>query len=66
VNVSLHEIETEIHVSNIHNGKGKDFVSFEAFAEVMFQVEVFWVLMPCGVVVGYERFTLKMKAAWTF
>jgi hypothetical protein len=26
--------------------------SFEAFTEVMFQVEVFWVVTPCSVVVG--------------
>jgi hypothetical protein len=26
-------------------------VSFEAFTEVMFQVDVFWVVTPCGVVV---------------
>jgi len=28
-----------------------------------FQVEVFWVVMPCSVVVEY--FTCKMEAAWT-
>jgi len=31
-------------------------VSFEAFTAVMFQVEVFWVVTPCNVVVGYQRF----------
>jgi hypothetical protein len=30
--------------------------SFEAFTAVMSQVEVFWVVTPCGVVVGYQRF----------
>jgi hypothetical protein len=30
--------------------------SFEALAVVMFQVEVFWVVTPCSVVVGYQRF----------
>jgi hypothetical protein len=30
--------------------------NFEAFTAVMFQVEVFWVVTPCGVVVGYRRF----------
>jgi hypothetical protein len=28
---------------------------FEAFTEVMFPVEVFWVLTPCSVVLGYQR-----------
>jgi hypothetical protein len=47
---------------------------FEAFSAVMFQVEVFWVVTPFGVVVGYQRFrgscclhhlkTLKMEATW--
>jgi len=32
--------------------------SFEASTAVMFQVEVFWVVTPCSVVV-------KMEAAWT-
>jgi hypothetical protein len=27
--------------------------SFEAFTAVMIQVEAFWVVMPCGEVVGY-------------
>jgi hypothetical protein len=30
--------------------------SFEAFTAVMFQVEIFWGVMPCSVVVGYQRF----------
>jgi hypothetical protein len=30
--------------------------SFEAFTGVMFQVEVFWVVTPCSVVVGYQNF----------
>jgi len=39
---------------------------------VMFEVKVFWVVTPCIVDVGYQRFrgpcchsTLKMEAAWT-
>jgi len=32
------------------------FVFFEAFMAVMFQVEVFWVVMPCSAVVGYQHF----------
>jgi len=30
--------------------------SFEAFAAVMFQIEVFWHMTPCSVVVGYQLF----------
>jgi hypothetical protein len=29
---------------------------FEAFTVVMFKVEVFWVVMPCSVMVGYQHF----------
>jgi hypothetical protein len=32
---------------------------------VMLQVEVFWAVTPFSVVVGYQRFTLKMEAAWS-
>jgi hypothetical protein len=42
---------------------------FEVFRAVKIQVEVFWAVMPCSVVVGYQRFTgpiLKEEAAWTF
>jgi hypothetical protein len=28
----------------------------EAFTAVIFEVEVFWVVIPCSVVVGYRRF----------
>jgi len=28
-------------------------MNFEAFTEVKNQVEVFWVVIPCGVAVGY-------------
>jgi len=43
---------------------------FEAFTAVTFQVEVFWVVTPCSVVVGYQHFggqcyTLKMATALT-
>jgi len=30
--------------------------SFEAFTAVMFQVEVFWVVTQCSVMVGYQPF----------
>jgi hypothetical protein len=30
--------------------------SSEVFMAVIFQVEVFWFLTPCSVVVGYQRF----------
>jgi hypothetical protein len=43
--------------------------------KTVFQVEVFWIVTPCSVVVGYQRFrgscclhlhfTPKMEAAWT-
>jgi len=29
---------------------------FKVFTEVKIQVEVFWVVMPYSVVVGYQRF----------
>jgi len=46
---------------------------FEAFTAVMFQIEVFWIQIPCSFVVGYEGiggsccFHLQgeVKAAWT-
>jgi hypothetical protein len=44
--------------------KGKKYLaSFEAFTAVMFKVKVFWVVMLCSVVVGYQSF--KMEAAQT-
>jgi hypothetical protein len=33
--------------------------SFEAFTAVMVQVVVFWVMTPCSVVVGYQRFRVE-------
>jgi len=30
--------------------------SFEAFTAAMFQVEVLWVVTPCNIVIGYQRF----------
>jgi len=51
------------------------FGSFGTFTAVMFQVEVFWVVTPCSVVVGYQSFRgpcclhlqgeVKIEAAWT-
>jgi hypothetical protein len=32
------------------------YASFEAFTGVMFHVEVFWIVTPCSVVVGYQGF----------
>jgi hypothetical protein len=32
------------------------FIGFEAFKAVISQVNVFWVVTPCSVVVGYRRF----------
>jgi hypothetical protein len=37
---------------------------FEVFTAVEIQVEVFWVVTPCSVVVGYQSFRVKMEAAW--
>jgi hypothetical protein len=34
-------------------GEAKSHASFEAFTAVMFQVEVFWYVTPCSVVVGF-------------
>jgi hypothetical protein len=47
--------------------------SFEVFTAAMFQVEVFSIVAPCGVVLGYQhfrgsfclQFILKMEAALT-
>jgi hypothetical protein len=44
-----------------HNVTGRmgikmEQVTFEAFTEAMFQVEIFWVVTPCSVAVGYQRF----------
>jgi hypothetical protein len=43
--------------------------SFEAFTVMMFQVEVFWVVTLCSVVVGHQRFKgqrcLKLDAPWS-
>jgi hypothetical protein len=42
--------------------------NFEAFTAVMFQVEIFWVVMPCSVVVIYHAasiFRVKLEVAWT-
>jgi hypothetical protein len=36
--------------------KRRIFARFEGFAAVKIQVEVFWVLTPCVVMVGYQRF----------
>jgi hypothetical protein len=30
---------------------------YEAFTAAMFQVEVFWVVTPCSVAVGYQPFS---------
>jgi len=32
------------------------FTSFEVFTAVTFQTELFWIVTPCSVVVGYQRF----------
>jgi len=37
-----------------HQNRSED-ESFETFTTVMFQVDVFWFMTPCSVVVGYQR-----------
>jgi len=32
------------------------YASYEAFTAVMFQIQVFWLVTPCSVVVGYQCF----------
>jgi len=32
---------------------------------VNLHVEVLWAVMPCGIVVGYKHFGVKMEEAWT-
>jgi len=32
------------------------YVRFEVFMAVKIQIEVFWVVMPCSVVLGYKHF----------
>jgi hypothetical protein len=39
-----------------------NFTRFEVFTAVKIQFEVFWVVTPCSVVIGYH---LQMEAAWT-
>jgi len=36
--------------------KGGEFVRFEVFMMVKIQVEVLWIVMPCNVAIGYQRF----------
>jgi hypothetical protein len=59
-------------VDSINKSKKCDFVVFTA---IVFGVKFFWVLTPCGVLVGYQRFRgpcchrvqgeMKMEAVWT-
>jgi hypothetical protein len=65
---------------NTTNKKAADLLGvskerFESFTAAMFEIEVFWVVMPCSVALGYRRFRgpcclhlqveVKMEAAWT-
>jgi len=34
--------------------------NFEAFTAAMFQIEVFWIVTPCSVMVRYRRFGAAM------
>jgi hypothetical protein len=49
---SASSLKEVVHLSKLQLSNA----SFKDFAAVMFQVEVFWVVMPRGVVVGYQRF----------
>jgi hypothetical protein len=50
--------------------------SFKGFTVVMIKVEVFWVVTPCSIVVGYRRFggpccfhlqdEVEMETAWAY
>jgi hypothetical protein len=62
VGVHLH-ITCKIYLRDDRNVKSKLIKTrnsitsnSEAFKAVMFQVEVFWVVTPCSVVVGYQHF----------
>jgi len=43
------------HCGVLSPTKGKHWSRSEAFTAVKIQVEVFWVVTPCSVVVGYQR-----------
>jgi hypothetical protein len=36
--------------------RGKPCARFEVFTAAKIQVEVFWIVMPCRVAVGYQHF----------
>jgi len=38
--------------------------SFEAYTAVMIEVEAFWVVAPCIVLVGYKRFR-HLSSGWS-
>jgi len=38
---------------------------FEVFTVLKIQFELFWVVTPCSVAVGYQLFTLKNEATWS-
>jgi len=49
-------------VVHYHHQSETKYTRFEAFTAVMVQVEVFWVVILCSVVVGYHCFsTLKLN-----
>jgi len=43
-------------ISKVLSWKQCVYTNFGAFAAVMFQVDVFWVVTPCSVVVECQRF----------
>jgi hypothetical protein len=64
----INEIDVRYKFLDVHTSDARiEGASFEVYSEVMFLVDVFWVVTPCSVVVGYQSFIfrVKMEAAWT-
>jgi hypothetical protein len=50
-------ISTQKVAERIGRQRSQIYARFEVFTAVKIQVQVFWVVKPCSVVVGYQRFT---------
>jgi hypothetical protein len=55
-NYSVFQINAWLKQSKTKNRRPEEEISFETFMAVVFQVEVFRLVTPCNVVVGYQRF----------
>jgi hypothetical protein len=59
LHVLIVDIDTEMFISSclrwefVHS---KQLIRFEVFTTIEIQVQFFWVVTPCSVVVGYQRF----------